>query len=104
MTQEQSKAATFNAVPETDVNRLKGARNQALVRKESDRDGAERERIEHLGGLQLQMHVRGEIPGYHLYWENDENGAIEQLLQEGFDFVTQNELFAGGAKVVPDLD
>ncbi len=48
--------------------------------------------------------MSGTIPGYHLYWENDENGAIEGLLQEGFDFVSQDELNQQQPLIVPDLD
>ncbi len=97
-------ASSFTSLPSGDATRLKSARAHALVRKESQRDGDERERPADLGGLRLQMGVHGDIPGYHLYWENDENGAIEQLLLEGFDFVTQDELQDREAKIVPDLD
>ena len=102
MTQDANKkVGAFNPIPETDRSRLIGARRHA---QSPQRDKSERERANTLGGIALQMYVHGEIPGYHLYWENDENGAIEQLLMEGFDFVTQDELYEQKAKVVPDLD
>lgn len=94
----------FNSVPESDKSRLRSARRHALVRQEKDREGVQRTRPEISGGPRLQMSVAGEIPGYHLYWENDEDGAIEQLLSEGFDFVTQEELQQREALVVPDMD
>ena len=101
MAQDTNKGGAFNPIPETDRSRLIGARRHA---QSPSRDKSERERANTLGGIQLQLYVHGEIPGYHLYWENDENGAIEQLLMAGFDFVTQDELNAKQAKIVPDLD
>jgi len=106
MSEQQSKpaaASSFNAAPADDRNRLLAARRHARQSRESRAEGtAERERANDLGGLSLQMSVHGEIPGYHLYWENDENGAIETLLMEGFDFVLQEELYSKTAKVVAD--
>lgn len=66
----------------------------AAVRRESDRAAttAPRERPKNFGGPRLKLDVIGEIPGYHLYWENDENGQIEQLLHEGFELVTPAEV------------
>jgi len=65
------------------------------VRTESDRTAASqaRSRKANFGGLRLKLSVNAEIPGFHLYWENDDGeGAIEQLLEEGFDFVTPDEV------------
>ena len=65
---------------------------QAAVRRESQRPEAPRERVKNFGGPRLKLGVLGEIPGYHLYWENDEEGAIEQLLYEGFEFALPIEV------------
>ena len=62
------------------------------VRRESDRTEAPRERPKNFGGPRLKLGVIGEIPGFHLYWENDDEGAIEQLLYEGFEFVEPAEV------------
>jgi hypothetical protein len=62
------------------------------VRRESDRAVAPRQRPQNLGGPRLKLNVMGEIPGFHLYWENDDEGAIEQLLYEGFEFVLPEEV------------
>lgn len=100
-TENQKKAASFSAVPETDRSRLIAARRHG---QSASRDTATRERANDLGGLRLQMTVQGNIPGHHLYWANDEDGYVESLLMDGFDFVTQDELYGQEAKVVPDLD
>lgn len=106
MSNEIRKSSLGNAASAEDIGRLAGARKHGqVVRRESDREGAQRSRPDQFGGMRLQMSVNGELPGYHLYWENDENGAIEQLLAEGFDFVTQTELNTRKANaVVEDLD
>ena len=65
------------------------------VRTESDRTATSqaRSRKSNFGGLRLKLSVNAEIPGFHLYWENDDGeGAIEQLLDDGFDFVTPEEV------------
>lgn len=98
---EQKKASSFNTVPETDRSRLIAARRHG---QSSDRDKAVRDRGSDLGGMRLQLNVTGSLPGYHLYWANDEDGYVEALLMDGFDFVTQDELYQKEAKVVPDLD
>lgn len=69
-------------------------RSSPVIRNESQRKSKEapRERAKKFGGLRLKMAVLGEIPGYHLYWENDDEGAIEQLLYEGFEFVRPGEV------------
>ena len=51
----------------------------------------------------LKLSVKGEIPGFHLYWENDEDGRIEERLLEGFDFVVPGEV-QRTSDVVADLD
>lgn len=100
--QEQKKAATFSNVPETDRSRLIAARRHG---QSTSRDTATRERESDLGGLRLQLDLNGmKIEGHHLYWANDEDGYVERLLMEGFDFVTQDELYSSKAMVVPDLD
>lgn len=101
-TQEQKKAAAFSNVPENDRSRLIAARRHGQT---TNRDTATRDRPNDLGGLRLQLDLNGlKLEGYHLYWANDEDGYVERLLMEGFDFVTQDELYAGKAAVVPDLD
>lgn len=53
----------------------------------------------------MKLNVFGSIPGYHLYWCNDEDAAIEQLLAEGFEFVQPAEVKMESALVVDkDLD
>lgn len=71
-----------------------GERFQAALatRRDSQRPAATRERGKNFGGPRLKLSVIGEIPGYHLYWENDDEGAIEQLLYSGFDFVEPSEV------------
>lgn len=69
-------------------------RTSPAIRRESQRKDKEvpRERTKNFGGPRLKLSVRGEIPGFHLYWENDDEGAIEQLLYEGFEFVRPDEV------------
>ena len=69
-------------------------RTSPVIRRESQRKEKElpRERAKSFGGPRLKLSVRGEIPGFHLYWENDDEGAIEQLLYEGFEFVRPDEV------------
>lgn len=73
-------------------NPVADAVKAATVRRDSDRPQAQRQRPANLGGPRLKLSVQGDIPGYHLYWENDTNGQIEQLLDEGFELVTQSDL------------
>lgn len=63
-----------------------------VTRRASDRNEAPRERPANFGGPRLKLSVMGEIPGFHLYWANDEAGEIEQLLYEGFAFVEPSEV------------
>ena len=89
----QAKETPATASSNSDRSRLDAAAAAgAAIRRESDRKASPRKRDENLGGLRLKMAVAGEIPGYHLYWENDEDGAIEQLLYEGFEFVEPAEV------------
>lgn len=67
-------------------------RSSPVVRRESQRKAASRERTKNFGGPRMKMAVFGDIPGHHLYWENDDEGAIEQLLYEGFEFVHPDEV------------
>jgi hypothetical protein len=82
---------TSNTPPVSRPSREERQVTQA-VRRESDRTVAPRERPKNLGGPRLKLGVIGEIPGFHLYWENDDEGAIEQLLYEGFEFVRPEEV------------
>lgn len=65
---------------------------KAAARAQGQREEAPRQREGDFGGLRLKMHVGGVIEGYHLYWENDQDSAIEQLLYDGFEFVTPAEV------------
>lgn len=69
------------------------SRNTA-ARKGSDRDTRTepRERSTTFGGPRLKLSVIGRIDGYHLYWANDQEGEIETLLYEGFEFVEPHEV------------
>lgn len=62
-----------------------------MVRSEDDRTQSPRTRPAYTGGPRLKLNVFGRIEGYHLYWANDEDAAIEQLLQDGFEFATAEE-------------
>lgn len=73
----------------------------ARAHREQLRESGEtaRTRPEDLGGARMKLSVAGTIPGYHLYWENDQHGAIETLLYAGFEFVTPEEVRASSAFV-----
>jgi hypothetical protein len=75
----------------------------ANVRRDSERPQAPRQRPANFGGPRLKLSVIGEIPGYHLYWENDENGQIEQLMSEGFELVSSKEV-SMQSHIVADAD
>lgn len=77
--------------------------NPVNPRREADRKSAVRSRMASTGGMRLKLQVFGEIPGYHLFWENDEDAAIEQRLFEGFEFVEPSEVKMQ-AWTVPDSD
>lgn len=101
--QPGSASDAFQKASSADSSRLLAARRHGRSVREQRKDGeAPREREVNLGGLTLQLHVHGEIPGHKLVWENDDNGAIETRLQQGFDFVLQSELNERQAKIVPD--
>lgn len=68
------------------------ARAQEATRTPAQRETAPRTRSTTFGGPRLKLSVPQTIPGYHLYWENDDDGAIEQLLYEGFEFVKPAEV------------
>lgn len=83
------------------------AAEDSNVTRDSERVEAPRERTAGFGGPRLKLSVPYTIPGFHLYFENDDdNGAIEQLLYEGFSFVTQKEVgfTRQGHAVVADDD
>lgn len=75
-----------------DRMRLDRASEGARVRRSHQRKEGERDRPADLGGARLKLGVNGSIAGSHLYWENDEDGAIEQLLYAGFEFVAPEEV------------
>lgn len=82
----------------------KANRQAAIAKRDAEgRDPAEREREDDTGGHRLKLSVIGTIPGHHMYWENDEDGKIEQLLFEGFDFVEPGEVHRA-ADLVADMD
>lgn len=81
----------------------KAARQAAIAKRDNDRTKSPREREDDLGGPRLKLSVIGDIPGYTMYWENDEDGRIEQLLFEGFDFVEPGEVNRA-ADLVADMD
>lgn len=104
-TQSQVAASTTaDATANDRFTRAKQQRDAAILR-DADRQkvGAVRERTPDLGGLQLKLTVIGEVPNHHMYWENDEDGKIEQLLYEGFDFVSPDEV-RRGSDLVADMD
>jgi hypothetical protein len=66
---------------------------ESNVSRDTERVEASRERTAGFGGPRLKLSVPYTLPGFHLFFENDDdNGAIEQLLYEGFSFVTQKEV------------
>lgn len=76
-----------------DQSRLRReAAAEAAARRNSERPVAPRARRTRLGGAQLKLDVIGRIDGYHLYWENDSGHRLELLLEEGFEFVTPDEV------------
>lgn len=78
------------------------------ARSQSDREHkqAPRTRDTGFGGPRLKLSVAGTIEGHHLYWANDDAGEIEQLLNEGFDFVAPEEVNAQSrtSHIVADSD
>lgn len=79
----------------------------SATRSENDRPQSDRTRAPVSGGPRLKLSVHGNIPGYHLFWENDQDAAIEQLLGEGFDFATAEEVnmvSRTSMKIVADAD
>ena len=103
----QPQVAASTRADQTADDRFTRAKQQreAAIQRDADRQksGAVRERAPDLGGPQLKLSVIGEVPGHHMYWENDEDGKIEQLLYEGFDFVSQDEV-QRGSDLVADMD
>ena len=63
----------------------------AQARNAQDREEAPRERPQQFGGLRLKLTVPKAIPGFHLYWANDD-GEVDQLIEEGFDLVRPSEM------------
>lgn len=64
----------------------------AVVRREDDRKELPRTRQAHTGGLKLKLAVTGQIDGHHLFWCNDQDAEIEQLLEDGWGFVERSEV------------
>ena len=103
--QTASAATRTESSAEDRFTRAKQSRDAAIAKRDADRQkgGAVREREPDLGGQRLKLSVIGEIPGHHMYWENDEDGKIEQLLFDGFDFVSPDEV-RRGSDLVADMD
>jgi hypothetical protein len=83
-------------------------RGEVAIARDAERKEAPRTRPADFGGPRLKLSVPYQIPGMHLFFENDDdNGAIEQLLHEGFTFVTRDEVGLGrgvATSVVADDD
>lgn len=80
---------------------------KAVVRTEYDRERflqVIRQRREVAGGLQLKLAVGVEIPGWHLYWANDQNAEIQGLMEFGFIFVSPEEVGWQVSAVVADAE
>lgn len=75
-----------------DNDRFTAAVKGAAARRENERKQSPRDRESNLGGMGLKLDVNGRIDGFHMYWANDEDGAIETLLYSGFDFVDPDEV------------
>jgi hypothetical protein len=75
-----------------DINPTATAIAAPTSRRQSERTEAPRQRDSNFGGPRLKLSVAGRIDGFHLYWENDDDGAIEQLLTEGFSFADPKEV------------
>ena len=52
------------------------------------------------GGFTKKLDIATKIPGYVLYWINDDSGRIESCLAAGFEFVDRKEVHAD----LPQLD
>lgn len=100
---QSNTAAKSDATANDRFAAARAARQRDMAARELRKESTERERPEDLGGLQLKLAVVGEVPGHHMYWENDEDGKIEQLLYDGFDFVSTGEV-RRGSDLVADLD
>ena len=98
-----SKPQSPDTTADDRFSRAKAGRAAAIAKRDNDRTGAKREREPDLGGQRLKLSVGGTIPGHHMYWENDEDGKIEQLLFEGFDFVSPGEV-SRASDLVADMD
>ena len=68
------------------------ATSAPVVRTEASRKSSIRDRRDGMGGARLKLEVFGTIPGYHMYWENDDDARIEQRIYEGFEFVKPSEI------------
>ena len=105
--QTQAPAQAAERADSTANDRFTRAKQsrEAAIKRDAERQtsGAVRERTPDLGGPQLKLTVNGSVPGHHMYWENDEDGKIEQLLFDGFDFVSPDEV-RRGSDLVADMD
>lgn len=79
------------------------AQAAAAARRANDPDGATRVRPQQFGGVRMKLEVFGRIPGYHLYWANNQNGEVESLIEEGFELVSSEEV-GMAERIVQDAD
>ena len=87
-----------------DRNRLDAAERNAAARHAEERNSnTPRERDDPMAFSGLKLNLRWSTKGWHPYWENDEAGAIEQLLYEGFQFADPAEVHMTSA-IVSDSD
>ena len=106
---EVKPAVQNEAEPHKDLEqlatKLAGEPGSDIARTEV-RGEVPREREATFGGPRLKLSVPQTIPGFHLVFENDVEGRIEQLLDEGFTFVMKSEVGLGRHedKVVSDDD
>jgi hypothetical protein len=55
-------------------------------------DGSMRKKKNVFNGTRTKLSVQKQIPGYHLHIMNDLSGRIEQALENGYDFVSPEEV------------
>lgn len=63
---------------------------EKLMRSETERTIAATPARIPLNGMRLKM-ASQEIPGYHLYWFNDETTRVQDALAAGYEFVTSEQ-------------
>lgn len=80
MAQAQSSAAVKDAVPSSpEVEKMAPASERVKTRQP-------------FGGFTKKLDIKSKIPGYVLYWINDDPGRIPSCLNAGFEFVSPKEI------------